>query len=203
MDPWRSAQDVLRCDLCETPVPPYYCDLCHINLCKKCAGEHLLDETKEHKVVPIKQRRFTSSFPKCPKHSTKHCELHCEQCDIAICVQCASDTEHRGHEFVDMVKALHTKKEVLRRDFQELEKLIYPKYQEIASAIPIQKADLKKNSQQLTAAINKHGEDLQKEIETIIKKLKSNLDEMDSKHVDLLNKREGEIKQRISDIEQS
>ncbi|XP_034306963.2 tripartite motif-containing protein 2 [Magallana gigas] len=203
MDPWRSAQDVLRCDLCETPVPPYYCDLCSINLCKKCAGEHLLDEAKEHKVVPIKQRRFTSSFPKCPKHSTKHCELHCEQCDVAICVQCASDTKHRGHEFVDMVKALHTKKEVLRRDFQELEKLIYPKYQEIASDIPFQKADLKKNSQQLTTAINKHGEDLQKEIKTIIKTLRSNLDEMDSKHLDLLNKQEGEIKQRINDIEQS
>ncbi|XP_078320177.1 uncharacterized protein LOC111115191 [Crassostrea virginica] len=50
MDSQKSAQDVLRCNLCETPVPPLFCDLCHINLCRSCAGDHLLDESKEHKV---------------------------------------------------------------------------------------------------------------------------------------------------------
>ena len=29
MDPQHSAQDVLRCDLCDTPVQPMY--ICHIN----------------------------------------------------------------------------------------------------------------------------------------------------------------------------
>lgn len=98
MDPRRSAQDVLRCDPCETPVPPYYCDLCNVNLCKKCAGEHLLDENKEHKVVPIKQRRSTN-FPECQSHFQKLCELFCENCEIAICRLCALST-HLGHEIV-------------------------------------------------------------------------------------------------------
>lgn len=42
---------------------------------------------------------------------------------------------------------------------QELEKSIYPNYQEIASCILIQKDDLKENSQKLTTANNEHRED--------------------------------------------
>lgn len=32
MDSRNSAQDVMRCDLCETHVPPLYCNVCSINL---------------------------------------------------------------------------------------------------------------------------------------------------------------------------
>lgn len=90
MDPKRSAQDALRCYLCETPVPQYYCDICNINLFKTYAGEHLLDESNEHKVVPIRQRGYTPDYPNCLKHTKKQYELHCEQCDIPICTQCVS-----------------------------------------------------------------------------------------------------------------
>ena len=47
MDPHYRAQDVLRCHMCETTTPQYHCDLCHFDLCKACAGAHLLDESRE------------------------------------------------------------------------------------------------------------------------------------------------------------
>ncbi|XP_065927008.1 tripartite motif-containing protein 3-like [Magallana gigas] len=197
MDRRTWAQDVLRCHLCETPGPPMYCDICHIHLCVACVGKHLLDESKEHKVVPFKKRGLN---PKCSKHSTQLCDLHCEQCDIPICVECVSSNEHLGHKLIGILKILDTKREALKKDLQELEHTIYPKYQEIASNIPVQKTDLNKNSKKLTTALNKHGEDLHREIDIAIKKLKSDVDEMESKHLVVLDKQENEIKCTISQI---
>lgn len=90
-----------------------YCDICYIHLCTTCGGEHLLDESKGHKVVPFKNR---GSSPKCPKHSTKLCELHCEKCDILICSLCVSSTEHEGHKLIDYtLKIIETKKGIETR----------------------------------------------------------------------------------------
>ena len=54
------AQDVIRCDNCEKPVPTRHCELCQIYLCKDldCVGEHL-----EHRLVSFEKRRFTIEYP--------------------------------------------------------------------------------------------------------------------------------------------
>nr|XP_034332950.1 tripartite motif-containing protein 40 [Crassostrea gigas]XP_034332951.1 tripartite motif-containing protein 40 [Crassostrea gigas]XP_034332952.1 tripartite motif-containing protein 40 [Crassostrea gigas] len=200
MDARTWGQDVLRCHLCETPGPPMYCAICHIHLCKACVGEHLSDESTEHKVVSFKKRGLN---PKCSKHSTQLCDLHCEQCNIPICVECVSSGEHLGHVQLGILKILEKKKEALQRDLQELEKNIYPKYQEMASNIPVQKADLNKNSNKLTKAIERHGKELHREIDTVITKLKSDVDEMEFKHITVLNEQEDKIKRSILEIEES
>eukprot|EP00105_Crassostrea_gigas_P042326 XP_019926474.1 PREDICTED: tripartite motif-containing protein 2-like [Crassostrea gigas] len=199
MDPRHGAQDLLSCHLCETPIPSLYCEICDIHVCSVCVGKHILDETTQHKVGPFKKRGFATI---CQKHSTKICELYCEQCGVPICAQCASK-EHNGHEFAEIVEKIESQKKSMLKDLQELEKFICPKYQEIVSTIPVQKADLIENLHKLTTAIDKHGEDLHREIDTVIKKLKSYLDEMDSKHLTLLNKQENEITHTISEIKKS
>lgn len=202
MDPQYSAQEVLRCHLCEISIPLYNCESCDINLCRTCAGEHLLDETKEHRVLPIKQRS-TPNYPRCSKHATKICELHCDQCDIPICVHCVSSGEHLGHRAVDILKNFERVKEKLRNDLQELDELIYPKYQEIASSISLQKAALGENTQKLSAEISKRGEEWHREIENIIMKLKSDVDQMENEQLTLLNKEEDKIKRNIFEHAQS
>eukprot|EP00105_Crassostrea_gigas_P044043 XP_019928191.1 PREDICTED: zinc finger protein RFP [Crassostrea gigas] len=200
MDPRNSAQDVVRCTLCQYSVAPMYCEVCLIHMCKDCVEKHLSDSSIVHKVVPLKQYLTTLNYPKCKKHPTKQCELHCEQCDIPICAQCISSKKHLRHIQKDILKTIESKTEKLEKDLQELEKFLYPKYKEIASNIPVQKADLSKNSQKLTTAIDKQGEVWHREIDTIITNLKSNVEEMESKHLPILNKQENEITHTVSKI---
>ncbi|XP_061168970.1 uncharacterized protein LOC133178242 [Saccostrea echinata] len=72
MDPHTSAQDVMRCDLCETAVVQMHCDTCLVNLCTACVGKHMIsDESEDHKVVKFQSRK---SIPLYPGSITKHGE---------------------------------------------------------------------------------------------------------------------------------
>ncbi|XP_022309164.2 uncharacterized protein LOC111114911 [Crassostrea virginica] len=208
MDPQYSAQDIVRCDLCETPVPPMCCDICHINLCIACVGVHLSDRSKEHKVVPFEERGSTINYPKCQKHPPKICELHCKHCNIPICASCVSSGDHEHHKKVDILTILTSKKELIKKDLQELKKLIRPKFQQAASEIPAQKTGVKQHSLKLTAALNKQGEALHKEINSLIQRKQSEIEEMDEQHLaaittqeDVINKTLHEIKQVILDLQ--
>lgn len=178
IDPKRSLQDVIRCHLCETPVSStsLYCDVCNKYLCKDCEGKHLSDSSKQHKMVPFEKRILKTN---CLKHTPKLCNFYCEVCDISLCAKCRSSKEHQGHKVIEISKEVDRKKQNIQNDLQELRKYIYPKYQEIASVILAQKFDLKENSQKLTSAIDKPGEDMHRDIETMIQKLKSDVDVMD------------------------
>lgn len=98
--------------------------MCQIHLCATCVGEHLSDESKEHNVVPLKMKGSTVL---CKEHSTKICELHCEQCNSPICALCVSSNKHVKHEKVELRKKIEIKKEKSRKDLQELELSILPK----------------------------------------------------------------------------
>lgn len=203
MDPNCSAQDAVRCTLCTSSVATMFCEVCDINLCKDCIEIHLSDSSKVHKVVSLKQCLATLNYPKCVKHEDMRCELHCEQCKTSICAQCISSKEHKNHDIVDILKYFESKKEVLHNDLQELEESIFPNYQEIASKIPVHRADLSKNSQTLTTDFDKQGEEWHKEIENAIMKLKSDIEEMVNRHQAVLNKHEDEITVTITEIRQS
>ncbi|XP_062610801.1 uncharacterized protein LOC134272600 [Saccostrea cucullata] len=249
MDPRYSAQEHLLCDLCQKAALQSHCELCQINLCKACVGEHLSDSSKRHNVVPYRHRTSTPNYPKCPNHTQKHCELYCEKCDIPVCSNCLSSGKHKGHDLLDALQKLSSKTKDLENDLEELEEKIYPKYKEmtlghsfyifrdvpfersfklflflfchhpmdilaekirkpkdkitLALDLNSEKVNLEKHYKKLTTAVTKQGEDWHRDINIIVNKQKSEIDEMKSEHLAALNKQEKEIKQITSDVKQS
>lgn len=176
------ALDIVRCDLCDTPVPSLYCDFCHTYLCKACAGEHLLDASKQHYVVPFKDRRCRSTvnFPLCKKHSSMQCELYCEQCEVSICDHCVSSDNHESHNIKDYSSIIIRQKDV-QEDLMEFENNLYPKYIMMSKSIMGMKTEQCENSKKITTALIEQGEIWHKEIDTVINNLISRLEEMDLK----------------------
>ena len=201
MNTSKSAQDVLRCHLCETPVPPLCCDICHIYLCKVCAGEHILDESTGHKVVPIKQTLSALQYPKCLQHCSKKCEIYCEQCTIPMCVQCVSSKKHRGHRFVDLLKYVEGKKKVSQNELKELESLILIQFQQFAIDIRRQKEYLNKNLDKLKTAIDEHGEEMHRRISAVVEKFKSEIVKKHEEKFAAMTETEEKIAFTINDIE--
>ncbi|XP_055998148.1 tripartite motif-containing protein 45-like [Ostrea edulis] len=199
MHPRRSAQHVLLCDLCTTVSPQRHCELCHVDLCTNCVGTHISDSSRRHNVVPYKHRKSTS-YPKCPKHADKHCELYCEECSIPVCSTCVSSGKHKGHNISDVLKTFSFKSHGLQNDLKELESRIYPRYEEMASDVQTEKDKLQTNYEELTTATDQQGEVLHQEITAIVNQQKFNIEEMKNKHLAVLNKHKDEITQSIKEL---
>ncbi|XP_062621609.1 tripartite motif-containing protein 3-like [Saccostrea cucullata] len=203
MDPRYNSQNIPLCDLCQTAALQSHCELCHVNLCLLCVGKHLSDSSKRHHVVPYKLKTSTPKYPKCPNHNQKHCELYCEKCDIPVCSTCISSGKHKRHDLSDIVQLLRLKINDLQESLKELEKDICPKYEEIKLHLKSEKVNLEKHYKQLTTAVTKQGEDWHREINIIVNKQKSEIDEMKTKHVAALHKHEKEIERIAFDVKQS
>uniref|UniRef100_A0A8W8MIL7 B box-type domain-containing protein n=2 Tax=Magallana gigas TaxID=29159 RepID=A0A8W8MIL7_MAGGI len=204
MDPRSSAQDVHRCDLCETAIVHSYCDFCHVNLCKPCILDHILDEYDKHKIVPFQERRSTLVYSKCRTHPQKNCDLLCKNCDsLFVCSICTASEQHSGHIFVDVTEVYRTKKNNIEKDTEELENHISPKYEEIAMVLENQLANLDGGYEKLTTTMSKQGEQWHREIDLVINKMKTELSEIKVKHKDILQKHLDEIKHIQSLIKQT
>ena len=180
MDPQYSLQDVIRCDLCETPVPPKHCNFCHIHLCEACVGEHLSDESKDHYIVSFNLRAI---LPQCSTQIVnvliRLCTQICKTCNIQVCSLCSRTAfiKHVWHEKEDLLtnRIFETKEELMLKDSQDLENSIYPQYQEAAKNIPIQKDEIRQHSQKLITALDEQGKALHTEIDTVIQGMKSKI----------------------------
>ncbi|XP_078337476.1 uncharacterized protein LOC111101071 [Crassostrea virginica] len=196
MDPHYDAQDIARCDLCEIAIVQSYCDFCHVNLCKPCIGEHISDDYTKHIIVPFQQRRSTLIYPKCEKHPNKPCEFQCKDCTIFLCSHCLASKQHnKEHELLKLDEIFNEKKDHIQKDKEEIKKQLLPAYEDIASELENQIANIDVDYRKLTREMSKHREELHREIENEINQREKEIDENKVKHLSILKKHLEEIKQ--------
>uniref|UniRef100_A0A8W8LTA6 B box-type domain-containing protein n=1 Tax=Magallana gigas TaxID=29159 RepID=A0A8W8LTA6_MAGGI len=204
MDPHSCAQDIPRCDLCETAIVHSYCDFCHVNLCLSCIGKHISDGYDKHKIVPFQERRSTLIYPKCETHQHKNCKFQCKDCNnIFVCSSCMASKQHKGHNFVEVTEVYKTKKNDIKKDTKELENHISPTYEEIERDLENQLANLDGGYEKITTTMSKQGEQWHREIDVIINKMKTEISKIKERHGELLQKHLNEIKQTQSLIKET
>ena len=81
----------------------------------------------------------------------------------------------------------------MRKDLEEIEKVIYPKFQISEAFIKRKRTDGRKHFQKLKTDLNKQGEAFHEEINNIIQGMQSEIDEMDEAHLKALEKHEKQI----------
>ena len=202
MDPDYIPQDVVRCDLCKTGIVEYFCDFCHVNLCKPCIGEHISDDYKKHIIVPIHQRKSTLIYPKCETHDNEVCKYQCKNCNTFLCSHCTASKQHnKAHEFVKLEEVFYAKKEKIQMDTEELEKQILPTYEEIANELEIQIASLDGEYTKISNEISNEKKEMQREVDNAFKQLEKEMSELKVKHHSILQKQLNEIKQLQSHMQ--
>nr|XP_022297457.1 uncharacterized protein LOC111106881 [Crassostrea virginica] len=195
MDPDYSAQDVTRCDLCKITIAQSYCDFCHVNLCKPCIGEHISDEYDKHKIVPFQQRKSTLIYPKCATHRNEDCKYQCKDCNIFVCFECVVSNQHQGHQYSKLEEMFTALKMQIKKDEDELENLILPKYEEIAVDLEREIASLDGEYEKLTTEISKLREEMHREVDNAINQMEMEIGEIKVKHHSILQKHLDEMKE--------
>ncbi|XP_056002489.1 uncharacterized protein LOC130049217 [Ostrea edulis] len=201
MDPFRRTDIIILCDLCKTAHLQSHCERCHINLCQTCVGKHLSDSSIRHTVVPYKYRKYLN-YSKCPDHADELCKHYCEKCDIPVCSDCISSGKHGGHDISNILEKHSSQTESVQKDLEELETRIYPRYEEMASDVQTEKAKLEKEYGKLTTIADQQGKILHREVTAIVNQRKSDIQEMENKHLSTLNKNTDEITQKITELKQ-
>lgn len=191
MDIEYSLQDVVRCSLCETTVYQCYCDVCHIKLCKPCVSEHISDDSKNHKII-VEIRGSPRNFQMCEEHSENQCTHHCEICNIYTCATCLASENHLGHKQTEINKMYKNKREIIQGDLDELED-IHTRYKNSSPSMNALRGLLKQNCDKLTNALDSLGKEWHTEIDIIISNIKSEITEINYKHLTELQREENEM----------
>ena len=129
MDGHTSFQDIQRCQICDNGVAELFCVTCDTKLCRRCIGGHLTEEPEKHNIIKLLDKYTTLIFPVCAVHSQGRCKNYCKHCDLADCSICISSKSHDQHKFFKIVDIFNRKKDIIKKDSDELEQKILPSYE--------------------------------------------------------------------------
>ncbi|XP_062608691.1 tripartite motif-containing protein 2-like [Saccostrea cucullata] len=181
MDIPPRAQHFLECDIeeCEKNCE-FYCNNCHLGLCKQCKGEHLKSpKKKNHEVVLYQQRKRQLPVEKCDIHPTKDVDMLCEECQVAVCSKCATLADHRRHIFIDLETVYAEKYKVFQEDISKIHEYFLPTSKTLKKEIKKDSSEIKQVMDTIRTSMKTEGETLKSLVDTVISDNLRQLDQIE------------------------
>lgn len=173
MDP--RAQDVVRCELCDTTTAEMHCDTCLINVCKACVGEHMFDESIDHKIVKFNSRKTTILYPFCLEHSKKRCDMYCKVCDFTVCSLCITSDAHIGHKIMSLLKKCEIIKKDIQKDNEDLRSNVTPLYQKLLYDVEMKIKEVEEKYEETSNLLQTQSDDWHQQITNIVEQFRAEI----------------------------
>lgn len=192
---FNMAQDPVRCSLCPEVVV-IHCGSCQVNLCAQCLSTHIdRNKSLKHEIVPYTSQlvKPEAELQKCQDHPKQQCDLFCQDCSVPICSRCLTGN-HKRHGAVDLEEICETTRSTVKEDLEELrkfrkeyEKVVWESKEELAKYI--EESDKERDSlrelgkqwhQMIDKVIGKVGKDMDEIIQSDVKCLQDNTEEIQS-----------------------
>lgn len=199
----KYSNNQVKCDICIAPDPQLHCEECQCNVCIACVAKHLSDVSIDHKVVPYQKQGTIPKSVKCQRHQTERCELHCQGCDLPVCNTCLLSNSHKRHTLTELKEVIRSKKEGIEKDFEEIQRITYPKYEEILVLLKTDQSNVDSYFEDLTEKVAKQGEEWHIEVDKIVSELHNDILAKKRNHIASLQQQEKNIASTISEIKQS
>ncbi|XP_065938534.1 E3 ubiquitin-protein ligase TRIM71-like [Magallana gigas] len=172
----------------------FYCNDCHQPMCEQCRDEHQKNEkTKNHEVVPYKQRKRQLPVEKCKIHPTKEMVLFCEECQIPICYKCTATKEHRGHAFTDLEIDFDENVSLCHEEIAKIRNYFEPTSQDLKKEIAGDVTEIRKMMDGIRTAMKAEAESVKKLVNTVTSDKIEQVDKIEKSLLETLNSQNQEI----------
>ncbi|XP_052691349.1 uncharacterized protein LOC128169221 [Crassostrea angulata] len=166
----------------------FYCNDCHQPMCEQCRDEHQKNKkTKNHEVVPYKQRKRQIPVVKCKIHPTKEMVLLCKECQIPLCYKCTTTKEHRGHVFTDLEMVFDEKVSLCQEEIAKIRNYFEPTSQDLKTDIASDVTEMKKIMEGLRTSMKVEAEAVKKLVDTVTSDKIEQVNKMEQSLLQTLN----------------
>lgn len=112
-----------------------------------------------------------------------------------MCTFCLASEDHKDHAFIVLEDIYYSMKQDIKNDTEDLQKVLFPKYEELRNELEKEISNLSEGYKRLTTEISKEGEKWHKKIDSIVNKMHNDLSEIEVNHRHVLQQHLVEIQQ--------
>lgn len=198
-----TAQHYLHCDTkyCEENCQ-FHCNDCYRSLCEKCKEKHQKNPyTKNHEVVPYRQRKRELPEVRCQFHVAKDVDMFCEQCQVPVCSKCVT-RDHGGHSFTDLEPIYAKTCDAYLNEIFKIEDDCLPTSQNLLKSLTEDSTEIKKVMDSIRSSLREEAESLKRLVDTVTLDNIKQVDKQEDSLLQLLKLQNNKYNDHISYLNQ-